>query len=394
MKTGDRFECEIESVAFGGDGVARVDGMVAFVAFALPGEKLVGRVTAIKRDYFRAEIAELLEPSAMRVEPACPYYRRCPGCAYLHVTPEGERGIKADQLTHLLRPLGLDALAEPAATLPCTGYRNKIVLHTAKDRGDTLFGYVGRNTNETVDVERCLLAAPEINGCLAECRAKPGFFHSLHAGMDVTFRAYDGGVAWWRNSPPRKMSWLRTSMPFGAFSVPALSFSQVNPHGAARLLALLEDELIRRPAAAVADVYAGCGLFALKAALSGVPKTVLLESDSEALAAAAYNFKQHGREAEFLAGDAAKLLPELIESLPDDALVVVDPPRTGLAPAAARSLGSEKVRRLVYVSCDPATFARDAAKLTTAGLSPRRIAQVDMFPRCAGFELFTVWEHS
>ncbi|MPN37071.1 23S rRNA (uracil-C(5))-methyltransferase RlmCD [bioreactor metagenome] len=74
--------------------------------------------------------------------------------------------------------------------------------------------------------------------------------------------------------------------------------------------------------------------------------------------------------------------------------MVVDPPRTGLAPAASRALGSERVSRLVYVSCDPATFARDAAKLADAGLSPRRIAQVDMFPRCAGFELFTVWERA
>lgn len=391
MKIGDRFECEIESVAFGGDGVARVGGMVAFVAFALPGEKLVGRVTAIKRDYFRAEIVELTHPSPHRIKPACPYFRRCPGCAYMHTDQEGEREIKFAQLEHILKSLGFGIRAEMAEPLPQLGYRNKIVLHASCERGETVLGYVGRKQSETVDVERCLLAASGINDELAACRAKPGFFHSLHHGMDVTFRAASGGVVWWRNSPPRGLSWLRTEMPFGVFSVPAASFSQVNPYGAAKLLELFGEELVREPAPLVADIYAGCGMFALQAALSGTPETVMLESDAESAAAAAYNFKQHGREAKILTGDAAEVLPELVESLPDGALVVVDPPRNGLVPAAVRALGSERVRRLIYVSCDPATFARDAAKLAACGLAPRRIAQVDMFPRSAGFELFTVW---
>lgn len=392
MKPGDRFECEVESAAFGGDGVARVAGMVAFIPFALPGEKLTARIVKVKSDYLRAEIVSIGQASPFRIEPECPLYRRCPGCAYLHCAYECELELKLAQLRSMLRVAGLDLAAEAAAgnrALPNEFYRNKIVLHARKDAGRTELGYVGRNPSELVDVERCLLASPGINAELAACRAKPGFFNSLHDGMDVTFRESAAGVAMWRNSPPRNLSWLRENMPFGSFSVPAGSFSQVNPDGAAQLIGLLRDYLSRRPAASVADIYGGAGLFGLTAGLAGASEVIVIESDPAAVAAAEYNFRNYGVRGGFLAGDAAELLPETLERVE---LAIVDPPRTGLPGRAIGALASGRADRLVYISCNPATFMRDAGKLSAAGFQAAEIRMVNMFPRSAGFELFSVWE--
>ena len=391
MKLGDRFECVVDSAAFGGEGVARVDGMVAFIPFALPGERVVARIVKIKPDYLRCELTEIIEKSPDRIVPECPYFYRCPGCAYLHANYSRELEIKREQLRRFLVPLELENLAgdfdDSGRQL---GYRNKIVLHVRKEKGETLLGYVGRNPSELVEVAACKLADPELNAELAKNLDTPGFVHTLHNGMNVTFRKSADKVMMWRNSPSKNLSWLREDTPFGAISVPPGSFSQINPDGAAKLVTLLEEYLAAAPVSGkVVDAYSGAGLFGLAAAAAGAGHIAELETDQAAVEAAKYNFKTHGVDAEFVAGDAADALNE---ALVEAELLIVDPPRSGLAPAAFRAIRHSAVPRLVYISCDPATWSRDAAKLIDAGFSAKRIVPVNMFPRSAGFELFTAWE--
>ncbi|MDD4818243.1 MAG: TRAM domain-containing protein [Victivallaceae bacterium] len=391
MKIGDRFECVVESAAFGGEGVARVDGMVAFIPFTLPGERVVARIVKIKSDYLRCELSGLLEKSPDRIEPECPYFHRCPGCAYLHASYECELRIKREQLHRFLVPLGL---AEMAGDFDGggrqLGYRNKIVLHVRKEKGETMLGYVGRSPSELVEIAACKLAAPELNAELAGHLSDPGFRHTLHDGMDVTFRKSADKILMWRNSPPKSLSWLREETAVGLISVPPGSFSQINPDGAAKLLALLDAYLAAFPVKGkTVDAYSGAGLFGLAAAVSGAEPVVELESDAAAVEAAKFNFSARGIAAEFASGDAAAGLGE---ALKDAELLIVDPPRSGLSHASFRAIRDSAVARMVYISCDPATWSRDAAKLIDAGFNAKTVVPVNMFPRSAGFELFSVWE--
>jgi len=393
MKTGDRFECVVESVAFGGDGVARVDGMVAFVAGALPGEKLVAAITSVKSDYLVAKVSEIKTPSPRRITPACPLFGRCPGCAYMHADYSCELELKTGQLRHLLSAVENAPEPECVSTPsePCLGYRNKIVLHVEKDHGETILGYMGKS-GKVVGVPRCLLADEAINRFLADQLAKPGFFHSLHHNMDVTFRKTPQGVLMWRNSPPRNMSYLKEPMPFGSFSAPVGSFAQVNRTGAAHLVELVGNYVRGTEAKFVVDAYSGSGLFGLTAALAGAETVTLIESDAVASAAAGYNFESRGLRAKFVTADAGEALPEILEAAPPGALLIVDPPRAGLSPRAVGAIARSPIGKVAAISCDPATFARDARKLAQSGFGLKSAKLVNMFPRTAGFELFAILE--
>ena len=402
MNEGDRFECEIESVAFGGDGVARVENIVAFIPFSLPGERVIAKINRIKRDYIKASIVEIVKPSAERVEPQCPLYKHCAGCSYRHATYAAELEMKLDQLRRLLRGVGqegVDQLVRCASKTEMSDEdmcRNKIVLHTFKDGTDSFLGYVGRN-GQIIDVPCCPAANDKINQALAHEREKPGFFHSIHRNMNVTFRyTENNGVLMWRNNPPRNMSWLKEEMPFGCFSVPAGSFSQVNRVGAATLLELLKKELERRPAPIAVDAYSGAGLFALACALNGTEYVVAIESDAEAVKACEFNFKQHNFENALtaLTGDTAELLPVALAEMPQEGLCIVDPPRSGIPAKLIYDIADTPVRRLVYISCNPATLGRDLTSLIKRGFSVRSVDMVNMFPRSGHFEIFTVLERS
>ena len=216
MKEGDRFKCRVDSVAFGGDGVAHIEDMVVFIPQVLPGELIEAKIRKIKKDYIRAAAVNILEPSPLRIIPECKYFKYCPGCTYAHADYQLELDIKLDQLKHILRVENQIHAADIAVAFSGKSEngvrpakRNKIVLHTAKERGETVLGYVSGN-GSVVDIDSCLAANPEINAELAAMRNKAGFFHSLHDGMDVTFRyTENNGVLMWRNKPPRNASWLK-----------------------------------------------------------------------------------------------------------------------------------------------------------------------------------------
>lgn len=401
MKEGDRFKCRVDSVAFGGDGVAHIEDMVVFIPQVLPGELIEAKIRKIKKDYIRAAAVNILEPSPLRIVPECKYFKYCPGCTYAHADYQLELDIKLDQLKHILRVENQIHAADIAVAFSgksengvSPAKRNKIVLHAAKERGETVLGYVSGN-GSVVDIECCLAANPEINVELAAMRNKAGFFHSLHDGMDITFRyTENNGVLMWRNKPPRNASWLKEQMPFGSFSVPAGSFSQVNPSGAAALLELVKSELMRKKADIVADVYCGAGLFGLQAALCGATRVIGIESDADAVAAAKYNFKQYGYEdnSEFVAGDAAEVIGEITAGMDESGILIVDPPRGGMEGKVVGAIGSSNIRRMIYISCNPSTLGRDLRRLAGYGFEAVQVTMVNMFPRSGHFEVFTVLE--
>ena len=396
---GQQVEAVIQDVAYGGRAVARLDGMVCFVAGALPGETVLIEITRAHRQFAEGRLRRVLTPAADRQEPACPLALgvagpglACPGCCYQHAAYDAEVRIKAGQFRDLLaRAAGGDpavCLAPVTAPEPLA-YRNKMVLHAQKDGAATRLGYYLEDNTTVLDVPACPLAMPPLNDLLGERRGHPGFLAGLGDGMPVTFRYTSrDGALWWRGRSSEKDTWLVEASRLGSIAVPRGSFYQMNPAVSERLLARIIALLAEQPPAAVIDLYCGVGVFALAAA-QVAPAVTGIDSDGPAIQAAEYNARQHSRtNIRWMAGTAAKALAELDRAAPGTTLIA-DPPRAGLGRAAVRQIARLRPDRLIYVSCAADTLARDAAWLKEGGYGVKRAQLFDMFPRTAHFESVT-----
>lgn len=394
MDVGTRLKLEIEKCVFSGDGLAHVDGQVVFVPNTLPGEVLIAEVTAVKKSFLRAKAIKFGTVSPHRVESACPAFGRCPGCAYMQTTYAYETELKQQQLCDFLATAGIEPelpVETPIAPPPELGYRNKITLHVNKEGRETMIGYVGSDKQTVTPIDHCPLAHPAINELLAQKLADPGFRHSVHNRMDVTLRYTESdGAQLWRNNPPRNASWLKETTSLGLLAVPADGFFQVNTGGADSLIAETGKLIDEYKPYRFIDLYCGAGLFSCVAAERGVPEIYGAELNESSVAAARYNLKRRGREdAKLFVADAVKILPELIADAPSETLLAVDPPRTGLALKMAFALGALEHGTLLYISCHPATWARDAARLAKGGWKLRQVRLVNQFAKTAHFELFS-----
>lgn len=388
-------ELRIRSVAYGGKGVAEHDGKVCFVPHALPGEVVRATVRREHKTYTDMQLASVVSASTERREPACPLVTLgCPGCAYQHASYEEELRLKQGQLVDLLTRIGgIDAgvVGPPVGAPHPLGYRNKLVLHAAVDRGDGTLGYVAEDNQTVVDVPRCPLAAEPINALLAELRAKPGFLRSLRAGMDLTFRWTPAdGAMHWRSKPDAKAVWLKEDTAVGRVSVPRGSFFQVNPAVADLMLEHVLGILRASMAVRVIDLYGGVGLFAVAAARAGWREVVVVDSDEEAGRAAEHNLELTKAKVRVLVQDAGRALPKLLRADDPRTVLIIDPPRAGLEPRVVSAIRAGQPGEVVYVSCGPDTLARDLRLLAAAGYAVVETRLFDMFPRTAHFESVTV----
>lgn len=396
MREQDRFCTVVRSLAFGGDGVCQLDGLTVLVPGVVPGEKIVGEITRLKKDFARAKVLEIMEASPERVLPACPLNGRCPGCCYGHLSYAGECAAKQEQLLWFLRALEQAPEMKSFFMPPEHVWhnRNKIVLHVQKRGGAPQLGYVGSDNQTVFEVPRCLQAMEAINEKLAQLREEKNFWCSLHDRMKLTFRYTEkNGVLFWRNQPPKNLSWLKEQVFDQDFAVPAGSFFQVNNIGGTELLRLVETTVRETQSEFVVDAYCGAGVFALAAARAGARRVTGVELDAAAVQAAEYNFRQYQLpNARAIAGDASLLLPELLSEVPAHALLIVDPPRTGLDGKALGAIVQNKITKLIYISCNPSTLYRDARRLEVSGMRMKKAQLIDMFPRSGHFEVFTYFE--
>lgn len=395
INLGEQFQAQIETCAFGGDGIARPNGVTVFVPGTLPGETVVAEVTDVRSNFARARVLRFGQRSAGRIEPVCPHAGKCAGCAYGHCTYELENQLKLDQLRHFPGAAEIDPGA-PLAPEPVWNYRNKLVLHVRKPGPKAELGYVGPDGASLRDIDSCLLARPEINEKLRELRSNPGFDHTLHDGMELTLRFTEhDGVRYWRNAPGAKIPMLTEETPLGPLAVPAGSFFQINRGGMELLLGLVGDALAEKPRPGFLDLYCGAGLFGCLAARRGVPKILGTELDKAAAEAARLNLRRCGaHDFAVAAAEAGHDLPELLSALPPGSPVLVDPPRTGLPAGVVRALNNSRTPELFYISCHPATWSRDAGRLTAAGWVLCELRMVNMFPRTAHFELYSRFQRT
>ncbi len=398
-----RYSGTVERVAYGGQGVVRLDGFVVFVPGVLPGERIRFRIRNDRRTYAQGELLEVLEAAPGRIKPECPLMVKprglgpeamsvCPGCAYGHASYKRELELKQDQFEEVLGRLGgfeKPVCKKPVAAPQPLYYRNKLVLHAQKDCRESALGYLGGDNRTVLDIPACPLAVSPLNDLLGALRAKPGFFQTLRQDMKVTLRWTErDGALFWRSEPDSRDSWLLENTPVGPLLVPRGGFFQVNPWSAALLVETVQAILRQAKPGRFVDLYCGVGLFSMAAAKCGIEEGVGLDSDPTTIAAAVENALRHGLAGfSFQAMPAERGLGAVLEGgSANSTLLLVDPPRTGLDPAVTAAIASFKPRDVLYVSCAADTLARDLARLSVAGYKPKLLQVVDMFPRTAHFE--------
>ncbi len=340
-------ELQIDDVAFGGKGVGRSNGKAVFVPFVIEGEKIAARITREKKQFAEAELERVLEPAPQRVEPNCPYFGRCGGCSYQHMNYEHQLAVKQRQVEQIMRRIGrfTDLPMRPIIPSPHPyEYRNRITVHCE----DGVVGYYQRDAHRLLDAERCPIARPEVNAALSELRAgRPRDGH-------YTLRASGG---------PRVFSQTNDEV---AESLSGLIASWIAP----------DQELL-------IDAFCGAGFFT-KRLRNKFARVVGIEWDRFAVAAAE---KDATPNETYLADDVEL---ELEKQLRDADLVkttvIVDPPATGLSAGIRGTLTERGPATLIYVSCNPATLARDLSELHKS-FSIESITPLDMFPQTAEIEV-------
>ena len=434
----------IEGYGEGGMGVARIDGRVVFVHGALRGEKCRVLILKTLKSVAFAKVLEVIEPSSERITPDCPYFPRCGGCTYRHIRYEEELRLKKQRVQdNLSRIGGSDVTVEEILGARDTlRYRNKAQYPVSKDGA---VGFYRARTHEVIECEHCLLVKPEADAAaealreyMQSCRVagfdeKTGrglvrhlYVRSNAAGESLVCVLVNGDklpkedrlVALLRDACPKctgivlgtntkkgnvilgdryRTLWgsdrLEDTLCGKTFRLSVPSFYQVNRVQAERLYAKAIEFAGLTGQETVLDLYCGAGTITL--ALSDHAKKVLgAEIVPEAIDDARENAARNGvKNAEFFCGDASDVAKKLArENLSPD-VITVDPPRKGLAADVVESIAEMQPGRVVYVSCDSATMARDVKRLADLGYTAQRACAVDMFPRADHVETVVLLSH-
>lgn len=443
-RRGDTLFVTIDDLAFGGEGVGRVDGYVVFVPGAVPGDRLRVRLEQARARFGRGVIDAVEEPSPHRVAAPCPYFGRCGGCRLQHVAYEAQLAFKTKQVVDCLTRLGGLGAVEVRPMLGAAetlGYRNKMEFTVAPgaDAGLIVGLHQAERYDRVLDVERCLLQSEAMNAALTETR---GFFQAsaltaydqdsgegllrflmLREGrrtgelmVNVVTSApavseMDGLAARLRarvpqtasvvmNVNPKKASvavgveehllggrdHIRESLDGLTFQVSPGSFFQTNTAQAERLFERVLAAADLGGTETVIDLYSGTGAISLL--LARRSRWVYgIEVAAAAVADATRNAELNGiANCTFVAGEVRFALPALMAKGVSAEVVVADPPRAGFHPRALQALGRLAPARIVYVSCNPATLARDVAELLRAGYRLEWVQPVDMFPHTPHIE--------
>jgi len=362
LKTGDRISLTIQDIAFGGEGVGRLDQMVVFVPYVITGETVEVEVTEVKKNFARAKLLTVTAPSAEhRVSPACRYFGACGGCQYQHMDYAQQLRVKHKQIADLFERVGRISPELIQPVLPCPepyGYRNRIMIRSQWNgpAKKLEIGFIRADNNFVVDIEECKIAEPALNEQILEVRANP----PPKGGIKVVLRV-------------QPENW----------EVPRDSFFQNNFFLLPELVRTVRNCLKAGGAQHLIDLYCGVGFFGIEAA-DLVTSFVGVEYDQPAIQAARKNLSDRQiTNGEFLAAKVEDVLPALLEKFSaEKTAVILDPPRKGCWPATLDLLRQTRPAQVIYVSCHPATMARDLNILCGDGVFDlAQVQPLDMFPQ-------------
>jgi len=361
FKTGDHLTLAIHDIAFGGEGVGRVDDFVVFVPFVLTGETVEAEITEVKKNFARARLVRVVQPSPERVEPACRYFGQCGGCQYQHVDYATQLRWKHKQVADLFQRIGGFGQALIAPVIPCPrpyGYRNRIMIRSQWNKPEQKLniGFVRWDGGLVEDIEECQIAEPVLNQEIQRVRAHP----PPKGGIKVVLRV-----------PPED------------WDVPPDSFFQNNFFLLPKLVETVRGFLRDSGARHLVDLYCGVGFFAIELA-DAVESFAGVECDQRAIQAARRNATaRNTSNGGFVASEVEAVLPEILKKFPPArTAVVLDPPRKGCPPQTLQLLRESGPAQVIYVSCHPATMARDLNILCGNGVFElARVQPLDMFPQ-------------
>ena len=358
-------DLKITDIAFGGKGVARKNGKAVFIPFTIEGELVSAKITREKKQFAEAEVVDLRQRSPYRVDPPCSYFGKCGGCAYQHIDYAHQLEIKTRQVRDVLKRIGKlnDVPMRPIIPSPLPyAYRNRVTVHAENG----VIGYFQRDSHRLIDVEHCPIAMEEVNRELADLRS-----HDVPDGH-YTLRARSG---------PRV-------------------FSQTND-GVANALRDLIVQLMPANQELLVDAFCGAGFFA-KALVGKFQRIVGIDWDRFAIAAAKENATEKETyiagdiEAELSRTDLTALSGQVSSGKTDGSAktaVIVDPPAVGLSARLRKTMVDLAPATLIYVSCNPATLARDLAELHSR-FKIESVTPLDMFPQTAEIEVVAQLQRS
>ena len=390
FKTGDQLTLTIQDIAFGGEGVGRAsvskagngesktqsspdggatpdprssipDLFVVFVPFVLVDEVVEVEITEVKKNFARAKLLRVVQPSPERVVPECRYFGQCGGCQYQHVGYAAQLRLKHKQIADLFQRIGGFEQARVAPVIPSPrpyGYRNRIMIRSQWNKPEQKLniGFVRWDCGLVEDIEECKIAEPALNEEIRRVRAHP----PPKGGIKIVLRM----------SPEN-------------WDVPPDSFFQNNLSLLPKLVETVRGFLRHSGIRQLVDLYCGVGFFGIELA-DAVESFVGVEYDQRAIQSARRNAAARNiSNGEFIASTVEAALPEVLKKFsPEQTAVLLDPPRKGCWPQTLQLLREMKPAQVIYVSCHPATMARDLNILCgNSVFELARVQPLDMFPQ-------------
>ena len=424
------YEIEITAISSDGNGIGRLDGMAVFVPYTAVGDIVRARIVKLKKSYAAACAEEIIKPSKYRKEAECSVYERCGGCRLMHMEYEAQIEAKRNSIESALERIGgfkglrlekMNGMEDPFH------YRNKAVFHVSGQGNNTVCGFYAAKSHENIPAQDCVICSeinPKIIDAVREYIKKYNLDAKSKGNGSIeqifTRTAFNTGetmvvisigktgvpdkeelVDMIRNAENSVLSVIldngKERTVFGSnvitdyiggikFEISADSFFQVNPVMTQRLYkTAIEYAAVDRDTS-IMDIYCGIGTISLCAAKKA-KRVIGIEAVGQAVEDARKNALANGIcNAEFYAGRAEDIVPELIKSGERPDVVILDPPRKGSDKATLDAIVEAAPERVVYVSCDPATLARDMKYLRKNGYVPKKARGFDMFPHTVHVE--------
>jgi 23S rRNA (uracil1939-C5)-methyltransferase len=406
----DTFDIRMNNLAYGGDAIGRLpDGRVVFVPFAIPGELVRVKIVEDKARHARGGLVEVLEASPERVVPRCQHFGTCGGCQYQHMNYPTQLNAKAAILREQIERIGGLKAFPPVEILAASepwNYRNSMQFHLTPEGK---LGFQRANSNQTLAIRECHLPMESINRLWPQLEVEPmpGLERiNMRLGVDdelmiilessdsllVDFSIEDLAVSVVQLSPAGSTvlagsDHIEMEVSGKRFRVSAGTFFQVNTRQAQAMVSYLTDHLLVNEKMTVLDAYCGVGLFSAFLAPK-VKRLVGIEVSAQACEDFAINLEEF--EHVELYEDAVENVLSQVQFDPD--VIIMDPPRAGLGAKTVEGVLTQGAANLAYISCDPATLARDGKQLTAGGYLLKSVALVDMFPQTYHIESISLWE--
>jgi 23S rRNA (uracil1939-C5)-methyltransferase len=412
------YELTLNTLTYGGDAMGRLDdpltgtgGRAVFVPFGLPGERVRVRLTTEKKNFARGEIVEILEASKDRIQPRCRHFSECGGCHYQNLPYENQLAAKTEILIDQLKRIGKieNPPVQPMVASPNPwNYRNHIQFSLYHDGR---LGFQMPNSNRVFPISECHLPEPLLNSLWPQLKFDPGtdiqrvslragneddlmvILESdspkppeleIEAGVSVT-HLYEENTVVIAGTDHIVLRILERD-----FKISVASFFQVNTIMAEKMVNHLITHLPLTQSSILIDVYCGVGLFsAFFAPKSG--RVIGIESSESACEDFVVNLDEFDN-VELYEGLAEEVLPNLVEQIANPLYAIVDPPRAGLDKQVVDGILKLNPKMIAYVSCDPSTLARDAARLINGGYKLKEVTPFDLFPQTYHIESISLFE--